>query len=255
MRTGTCNVLLPLMGIASFFLVWWFAGVTWGIDPAVLPGPEDVLHALIGGFVHGTIIEHIGFTVVATLSGMVVGCSMGFLAGLWVGESVQANRFLFPIVLGMQSMPIVAVGPLLIVWFGIGISSKIALVAISCFFPLFVSTVAGVNSAKPELLDLYRVCGAGRLRTLFDVKLPGALHYVFGGLEISVALGLISCVVAEFIASQKGLGYLIKSLSGQLDVSMMFAAIITLAVMGACGAHLVRLAHRYFAGWEPAQVR
>ena len=249
------NMLLPLTGVAGFFLVWWFAGVAWGIDPAVLPGPKDVLHALIGGFAHGTMIEHIRFTLMATLAGMALGCSMGFLAGLWVGESMQANRFLFPIVLGMQSMPIVAIGPLLIVWFGIGIASKIALVAISCFFPLFVSTVAGVNSAKPELLDLYRACGAGRVRTLFDVKLPGALHYVFGGLEISVALGLISCVVAEFIASQKGLGYLIKALSGQLDVSMMFAAIITLAVMGVCGTHLVRLAHRYFAGWEPPQAR
>jgi NitT/TauT family transport system permease protein len=167
-----------------------------------------------------------------------------------VAEFNVLSRFFYPVVLGVQAMPTVAIAPLLAVWLGIDIGSKITLVAVSCFFPVFIGTVAGLNAGHAELRDLYRVFSAGRVRTLWELKLPGALHYIFAGLQVAVVLSFIVCVVGEFVSSVHGLGHLIKALSDQLDVSTMFAAIVVLAVLGAIGATLMRMLHRRVVFWE-----
>lgn len=242
--------LLPMIGLALVLLAWAAATSRWNIPASVLPGPRDVGLALYRGWIGGELHSHIGFTLTASLTGAAIGCGIGFLLGIVVGESISANRFLYPVVAGLQAMPVIALAPLLMVWWGLGIESKIAIVAINCVTPLFISTVAGIRSANPALLDLYRVYGANRFRTLLHVKLPNALDYVFGGLQIAVVLSYINCVVAEFIASQRGLGYLIKAYSGQLEVSMMFAAIVSLALMGSLTAGAVRWLHRRIVHWS-----
>jgi NitT/TauT family transport system permease protein len=245
-------LLLPILSVAAAFALWHLLVRGLAIEPSVLPAPADVLDAFKLGLIEGRLYPHIWFTLRATLIGLAIGCGAGILLGTLLAEFRTANQFIFPVLVGLQSVPLVAIAPILIVWLGIGIASKIYMVAQICFFPTFVSTAIGLTLTKPELLDLYRTFSANRWHVLFHVKLPSAANHIFGGLQIAVVQSFIGCVVAEFIASKEGLGYTIKLLSGQLDLSMMFAAIITLSIMGAGAGLLTDLMHRRVVFWEGA---
>lgn len=243
------TILAPLAALLVLLGVWHYSVILFSIDPTILPAPADVGSALYTGLITGTLYIHILTTLKAAAMGFALGCCAGIGLGILLGEFRIGARFIFPVVVALQAMPVVAIAPLLIVWLGIGIESKVFLAAIVCFFPTFVNTFSGMHAAKPELLDLYKAAGASRWLALLDVKLPSAAHFIFTGLQIAVVLSLTGCVVGEFIAATSGLGYVIKSLSGQLDVSMMFAAIFTLSVLGtACGL-LVRGLHRVVVFW------
>jgi NitT/TauT family transport system permease protein len=154
-----------------------------------------------------------------------------------------------PVVFGLQSVPKIAIAPLLVAYLGFGLPSKVFTAALLCFFPLFVATVTGMRSVDPGLLDLYRVASASRLHLLRHVRIPAAAPYLFAGLQVAVVLAVIGSVVSEFVASTHGLGFIVKSRSQDLDVSMMFAAIATLSLMGVTGNLLVRLAQRRLVFW------
>lgn len=242
---------MPAIVAGAVLLAVWSAAVRLlQIEPYVLPGPEETLRALWLGWGHGRLYAPALFTIQATMAGLFIGCFLGVALGILAGEIEPIGKMFYPLVVGIQAMPLIAIAPLLVVWLGIGIESKIFMVAQLCFFPTFVSTIAGMRAAGPELLDLYRTFDAGRWHTLRNVRLPAAASFIFGGLQISVVLSLIGCVVAEFVASTSGLGALVKSLSGDLDVAMMFAAILSLGIMGAIGGLTVRWLHRRLAFWE-----
>lgn len=242
--------LVPPAGAVALLLATWHAVVVgFAVDPQVLPLPADVLRALKTGLIDGTLHPHIWYTVRATLIGILIGTTIGVVSGALVGESAVARAFLYPVVIALQSIPLVAVAPLLIVWLGMGIESKIFLVAQFCFFPVFANTVVGILSTKQELVDLFRTFSASRWRILAQVKLPCAVHHIFSGLQTAVVLSLIGCVVAEFVASSAGIGYYIKALSLQLDVAMMFAAILTLAMLGSLAGMGVAAVYRRLAFW------
>jgi NitT/TauT family transport system permease protein len=244
------TVVLPVIGAVLAVLAWTAAVALLRVDPGILPSPLSMLRALHAGVLAGRMHADIVFTLEASLAGFVIGSTIGLVLGLMVGEFRVVNRFVYPVVLAVQSMPTVAIAPLLIVWLGIDIASKIVLIALACFFPVFIATVAGMSAGTGDLVALYRAFAASRLRILAEVKLPNALDYVFGGLEIAVMLSFIVCVVAEFVASTKGLGHSIKSLSEQLDVSAMFAAIVTLAILGATAGAIVRVLRRRVVFWR-----
>jgi NitT/TauT family transport system permease protein len=144
----------------------------------------------------------------------------------------------------------VALAPLVSVWFGVGMESKIVLVALICFFPLFINTVTGIRSVDPDLVDLMRVFGRTRFDILVEVKLPHAATSIMAGLQIGVVLGLIGAVAAEFIASTRGLGFLVQNASNALNLGAVFAALFSLAAIGIAGTQLLRLAQRRLIFWE-----
>jgi NitT/TauT family transport system permease protein len=147
-------------------------------------------------------------------------------------------------------VPKVALAPLVIVWFGFGIESKIVLVALICFFPTFINVIAGFRSVDPAMVDMMHAFGASRLRILFEVKLPAAAGAIIAGLQVGVVLGLIGAVVGEFIASTHGLGHLIQNAATNLDLGAVFAAIASLAAFGIIGTQALRLLHRRVVFWE-----
>lgn len=252
--SGALRGMLAPLSTMSLLLALWHQAVTGlSIDPHILPHPVDVIRSLKIGLVDGALYPHIWYTMKATGVGIIAGSAFGILLGALIGEYAVARAFLYPIVIGLQSIPLVAAAPLLIVWLGMGIESKIFMVAQFCFFPTFANTVAGILSTRHELVDLYRTYSASRWRILVSVKLPGAVHHIFSGLQTAVVLGLIGCVVAEFVASTAGLGHHIKALSSQLDLSMMFASILTLALLGSLAGMAVGLAYRHVAFWEFAR--
>jgi NitT/TauT family transport system permease protein len=244
------RMLQPLAGFAFVLFAWQLAVGVLQVDPLILPPPVEVFSALRRGLLEGLLLVHLQATLQAALTGFAIGSALAFVLAVGLAESRVAARCIYPVVVALQAMPVVAIAPLLIVWLGIGAASKVFMAALVAFFPVFANTFAGVQSARPELLDLYRACGAGRLRTLLDVKIPSALTLVFTGLQIAAVLSLTGCVVAEFIAARAGLGHFIKALSGQLDVTMMFAAVLLLAGLGTgCGLAL-KGAQRLVVFWE-----
>lgn len=244
------SIIYPLITLFVLLGSWQLACDVWHIPNYLLPTPGSVWRALEQGYLKGTFWPHFLFTLKSTVLGYLLGCSVALLFGAVLAESKTFERFVYPFVVALQSMPKVALAPLIIVWLGFDLASKVVMVALVCFFPLFVNTMVGIRQTSPELIDLMREFSGSKTRTFFQVKLPAAAGHIFAGLQISVVLGLIGAVVAEFVASTQGLGYLIKSASVTLEVNVMFAALISLAFIGTLGTNLIRLLHWMVVFWE-----
>jgi NitT/TauT family transport system permease protein len=243
-------VVYPLISLAVLIGVWHWAIGAFSIPDYLLPPPGAVFRALYDGFATGTLWPHIWATLAETLAGYVIGCGLAVLMGALLAESRTFERFLYPLLLGLQAMPKVALGPIILVWFGFGMSSKVVLVALVCFFPLFVNTINGIKRTDTELLDACRAFSATRGYLLLHVKLPAAAGEIFSGLQIGVSMALIGAVVGEFLSAQQGLGYMIASASVSMSLATMFAGVLLLAVIGLAGSMLMREVHRRVVFWE-----
>ncbi len=242
--------LYPAISLAVLLLAWDQAVRWWHIPDYLLPPPAAVFHALADGFASGSLWPHIGATLLNTLSGFVIGSVLAVALGALLAESETFERFVYPLLVGLQATPKVALGPILLVWFGFGAASKIVLVALVCFFPLFVNTINGIRRTDPELLEACRAFSASRTFLLWHVKLPAALGDIFSGLQIGVSLALIGAVVGEFLSAQRGLGFLIASSSVSMSLATMFAGVLLLAATGLLGVEAVRLVHRRVVFWH-----
>jgi len=240
----------PLITAVILIGAWVLATDVFRVPNYILPRIQDVGVALWRGYVGGEFWPHLFFTLQALVIGYLAGTLVALAVGILVAESQGFDRAVFPYVVALQSMPKVALAPLVIVWFGFGIESKIVLVALICFFPLFVNTVTGIRSTDPDLLDLMRVFGRSRLDILLQVKLPHAATPIMAGMQIGVVLGLIGAVAAEFVASTRGLGFVIQNAANALNLGAMFAALFSLAAIGIAGTQLLRLAQRKLVFWD-----
>lgn len=250
MQRFLSNALPPLVTLVVVLAVWHYLTANGTIPSFLLPPPESVFTTLWSGLSRGTFWPHIGYTLTSVLIGYVLGSVGGILLGVIVAESRLVERLILPYVIGMQSVPKVALAPLILVWFGFGIESKIALVTLICFFPVLVNTIVGMRRADPEMVDMCHSFSKGWAFIFRHVKLPAAASSIFAGLQIGVALSLIGAVVGEFMASQRGLGFLIGSATASMDVSLMFAGVLILAAIGMVGNALVSWAHYHVVFWE-----
>lgn len=244
------SVVCPLISLAVLLGAWDAAVRMLAIPDYLLPSPQAVFRALADGFKDGSLWPHLGTTLGETLSGYLPGSLLAIVLGVALAESRTFERFVYPLLVALQATPKVALGPIILVWFGFGMASKVVLVALVCFFPLFVNTVNGIRRTDPELLDACRAFSASRWYLLFHVKLPSAAGEIFAGLQIGVALALIGAVVAEFLSAQQGLGYLIASSSVSMSLATMFAGVFLLALSGFIGAQTVRWLQRRIVFWE-----
>lgn len=244
------RVVLPLIATALLIVIWHYSAVLFDVPAYLIPGPLDVAMALKAGLIDGTLWPHIWATLSAFVLGYLTGCAAAFVSAAIISESSLLEKALYPIIVAFQAVPKVALAPVIIVWFGFGIESKVVLVALICFFPAFLNTLLGLNSYSRNLGDLYRVFGANRLQIFMSVKLPAAAPVIFAGLEISVVLALLGVVMSELVASRAGLGHVIQSSGMDFNISMMFACVIVLAVMGVLASQVVVLVRRWVVFWE-----
>ena len=229
----------------------WIGAVAYFDVPSyVLPTPGEILSALADSWMNPTFWYHAWFTVQGAMIGCLAGAVLAVLCAVVVSEIRVAKLAFYPLVIAIQSMPTIALAPLIIIYLGVGLASKIVTVGLLCFFPVFVNTVAGLETVDPRLVDLYRSASATRLRLFWDVKLPGALDHIMAGFQVATVLAFVGCVVSEFIASKAGLGYLIKAFANDLNVAIMFAAVITLAFLGALTGFLVTRLQRRLVFWR-----
>ncbi|MGE8448061.1 MAG: ABC transporter permease [Comamonas sp.] len=212
--------------------VWEGAGRLGGISALVLPVPSAVLQALWTGLASGYFWPHIAATVQAVLLGLAAGASFGLLAGMALAESVLLERVLRPYVVVSQVVPKLALAPLFVLWFGFGMLPTVLITALVCFFPLMENTLTGLRQVDVQRLQLFRMLGASRLQTLLRLKLPTGLPAILAGLRVAVVLALVGAVVAEFMGASQGLGAVVIAAQGMMDTTLMFAALLLIAVLG-----------------------
>lgn len=244
------RIVFPLITFVVLIAFWHFSVQYFKIPNYILPTPQSVLKALYAGYIEGGLYRHLFFTLQSTVLGYVIGCGIAIVLGALLAEFETVRDFTQPYVIALQSMPKVALAPLIIVWFGFGIESKIVMVALVCFFPVFVNTAVGLQQTNPALLDLMRAFSASRWHTFFNIKLPSAASHIFAGLQISIVLSLIGAVVAEFVASTRGLGYVVNAAQTNMAVDTMFAALLSLAFLGVMGSFLIRVLHGKIVFWS-----
>ena len=177
-------------------------------------------------------IEHIWITLTETLLGFIVGTALAFALGTVVALSRRTEFFLYPFIVMFQAMPKVALAPLIIVWFGLGMTSKVVNAALVAFFPLMVNTIVGLRSAEEDRINLMRSLAATPLQIFWMLQLPNALPYIFAELEIAMIFALIGAIVAEFVGAQAGLGMLIQSMNFSMDVAGQFSVLLILSILG-----------------------
>jgi NitT/TauT family transport system permease protein len=234
-------------------LVLWQVFITTLRVPLYLvPPPLKVLQALKEGYVDGTLLHHTLVTTREILVGFVAGSTVGIALGTLIAQSRVVERVLYPYVVALNAVPKVAVAPLLIVWFGVGLTSKVIIAAAVSFFPLLVNVIVGLRATDADELRLMRSLTASGWQTFYMVKVRNALPMIFAGLEVAIVLSVIGVVVAEFVASQEGLGFYIQEMNSLVNTPAMFAAIAVLSVMAFAFNLIVRLIARKVVFWRHA---
>jgi NitT/TauT family transport system permease protein len=246
--------LLPTLVFALLLLAWETAARLSLVDPMVLPAPSSVAANIVDGFASGIFLKHLEVTLFQAASGFTLACALGIGLGSLTTLSERFSRALQPILIAVEATPKIALAPLIIVWFGYGVGSKIVLAGAIAFFPVFVSTAAGLRAAEPGRLDVLRALGAGRVQLFRLVALPGALPHIFAGINVAVVLALLGTIVGEFMGAKEGMGTLILYANGNLDTAQVFAILLVLAAIG-LGLHwLIGTLRRRLLFWEAARA-
>ena len=232
MTSGFKGLSLRLLSVVAVLAVWELLVRLLRIPAYILPPPTAIFAALYQGIVTTLYIDHIWITLTETLLGFAVGTALAFALGTVVALSRTTEFFLYPFIVMFQAMPKVALAPLIIVWFGLGLTSKVVNAALVAFFPLMVNTIVGLRSAEEDRINLMRSLAATPLQIFWMLQLPNALPYIFAGLEIAMIFALIGAIVAEFVGAQAGLGMLIQSMNFSLDVAGQFSVLLILSVLG-----------------------
>ena len=243
--------LLSALLTAAIFLTAW-QGLVWVFDlPAfILPSPTQVGARFLRAFSDGSLTRHTGITLIEILSGLGIGVTLAVVLGYFLAKSRFLETVLQPFLVASQAVPIVAIAPLLIIWFGPGIFSKILICALIVFFPVLVNTGVGLREVPNNLRDLMRSLDATTWQTLRMLELPAALPVLLGGLRVGAALSVIGAVVGELVGADRGLGFLINVGRGQYDTALVFVGIFTLIALALVLYGLVLLLERNLLKWK-----
>jgi len=229
------------LSIALFIVVigTWEIGVrALHVSPLIVPTASATAMSLWSGILDGSLASNLGVTFYETIAGFFIGSILGLLLGGLIGQSALAERVVYPYVIAFQTVPKVAIAPLIVIWFGYGVSSKIVITATIAFFPVLANTIVGLRASPREQLDLIVAFTGSHWQSFKHVKIPNALPYIFVGLDVAVVLAVIGAIVGEFVGSQAGLGYLILQRNFSMDTAGVFAILIVLSLTG-IGLHAV----------------
>lgn len=240
--------LAPAGLILGLLAVWETVVRVREVPAWLLPPPSAVAATLVAE--RGLLFQH----SLATLSAVLVGFGLAIVAGVLlavaVDQSPVLDRAVYPLIVASQTVPVPALAPLLLIWFGYGLLPKVLVTALIAFFPIVVNTVEGLRSPDPELIAMMRTFGAGRWTRFHMIKLPAALPYLFTGARIGAAVAVIGAVFGELVGSQAGLGYLLTRAMAQFQTERVVAAIFLLSIMGLGLFGLVALLERLLLPWR-----
>ncbi len=248
MKSGDIKTAFyPLLGVAVILLAWHLYVTAFSISRIVLPGPLDILQASIDNW--SILLRESWPTFLESLLGFALAVAIGIPVAVFVANSRILNLTLYPILIATQSIPKVAVAPIILVWFGLGLQSKLVIAFLVAFFPIVVDTAAGMRATPPGLLELARSLRASPLQVFLKVQFPAALPFIFAGAKVAVTLAVIGAVIGEFVGSLNGLGNLLLTANSQLDSPLAWAALVWLSVLGILLFAAVVIAERLVMPW------
>jgi NitT/TauT family transport system permease protein len=248
--TAPASRWLPAAAAFALFLLAWKAiVVVGGYPPYILPPPETVATRLVSAWADGTIEPHAARTLLEIGLGFGLGAGLALVAGYALARSSLIERLVSPYIVAAQATPILALAPVLALWFGPGLTSKVLICALIVFFPVAISTMVGIRSVDVGLLELARSLRATHRQVLLTLELPAALPSIFGGLRVGVTLAVVGAIVGEWAGSDRGLGLLINLARGSLfDIPLLFATLVTIALLGIALYVVVVLVERALIG-------
>jgi NitT/TauT family transport system permease protein len=241
-------LVLSVCGIAVFFLFWELAVRYFEVKTYLLPPPSQILVDLFKA--RARIGEHMLVTTTSMLCGYLLAIVVAIPLAMLIAGSRTFEASIYPIVVFLQILPKIAIAPLFIIWFGFGLTPKILLVFLLSFFPIVVAGVAGFKSVSPEILEFSRSTGVSWFGTFWKIRFPSALPEIFTGLKVAAALASTAAVVAEFVAADRGLGYLLLVFNGEMLTPLVFADIFVLGALGLLLYYAVEIAQKIIMPWH-----
>jgi NitT/TauT family transport system permease protein len=248
------HLLLPPVFGVLLLVIWEIIARSGLYASFIVPAPTTVAERWWKLASDGSLLRNTAVTLREVLTGLLIGVLAAFWSGYWIAKSRVIAYTLTPYLVALQAVPIVAVAPLLIIWFGAGIASKVIICALIVFFPMLVNTIIGMRGIPPELRDLMRSLEATPFQTFWHLELPAALPIVLGGLKVSATLSVIGAVVGEFVSSSAGLGYLINFGRGTYDTPLVIAAVFTLTFLALTLYGLASWLENIFLDWQDNQT-
>lgn len=250
-KTIALDFGLPILTLITLLfgwqVLWWLTAP----PPWLLPSPMSVIEVTLKWI--DVLPMHAGITLYETLTGFILAIIFGIPIAVIIVYSTFLQRTVYPILLAFQSVPKVAVAPLLLMWVGHGELPKIIVVFLVCFFPIVVSSASGMQAVPSSLLDLVRSLSANPSMVFLKIRLPNALPYIFVGLKVAITLAVIGAVIGEFVGSNAGLGYLILISTQQFDTALAFSSIILLTTMSIILFYAIELLEKILVPWTPRQ--
>ncbi|HSR71534.1 MAG TPA: ABC transporter permease [Kiloniellales bacterium] len=242
------NLLRPLVIFAGLIAVWQLVVSATGVAPFILPGPSRVAAALYDRA--PLLLSHAGVTIAEILLGLLLGALLGCASALFIAVFRPARRWLMPVLVVSQAIPVFALAPVLVLWLGYGLPSKVAMATLIIYFPVTAAFFDGLRRTEPGWLDLARTMDGKPLRSLYHIRIPAALPALASGLRVATAVAPIGAVVGEWVGSSAGLGYLMLQANARMQVDLVFAALFVLAIFAVGLYSLIDHALRRALPWQ-----
>lgn len=240
-------IAYPIVGIVVVLGLWQAYVTLFSVNAIVLPGPWAIAKASVRHF--DTLLGQTWPTLAESIYGFALAVLIGVPLAVCVANSRILNLTFYPILIATQSIPKVAVAPIILVWFGTGMESKLVIAFLVAFFPIVVDTATGLRATPPGLLELARSVSASPSQTFWKVQFPAAMPFIISGAKVAVTLAVIGAVIGEFVGSNEGLGNLLLSANSQLDGPLAWAALVWLSILGIALFFLVVVAERVLMPW------
>jgi putative hydroxymethylpyrimidine transport system permease protein len=245
-------VIVVLLGLWELAARWDLIADALNIKPYLIPAPSDVGESLWND--RALLAEDALVTAQEVVLGFAIALVVGFAFAVVLHLSDTLRRAFYPLLVASQTVPVIAIAPILIVWLGFGIGPKLAIIALVCFFPITVNTLDGLRSVDPDLPRMMRTLDAGRAQILRRVEIPSALPYLFSGAKVAAAISVIGAVFGEWAGADEGLGHLILVAQGQLQTARVFAAVVVLSALALVLFGALALVERRFGWWTPRRT-
>jgi len=253
MRKRPELVLVPAFALILFG-GWEYYCRAFNVSELIIPTPSAIVLALVDGFASGYFLVHLAATVEEIVLGFLIAAIAAFVIGTLVSQIRLLELVIYPYIVALQTLPKVALAPLILIWVGLGIEGKVLVAATISFFPMLVNTIAGLKYTPKNEIDLMRSLSASRWKIFRYVQLPEALPFIFAGLNIGLVLSVLGAIVGEFVGAKVGLGYLILQMNFNLDVAGMFAVLVVLGFLGVVFNGVAQYARRKVVFWQPEGI-
>jgi NitT/TauT family transport system permease protein len=253
LRTTSLGPLRSLAAVVVFVLAWQFLVPLVNIPDYVLPLPSVIANRFAETFMLQ--VASLAITAMTTVAGLAIALVVGVLLALLVVYVEGVKSVIMPFLAAFNSIPKIAIAPLFVIWFGLGVESKILLAFLLALFPIFVNSMTGLGEIEPDILDLARLAGGSRYRVFRMVRLMHATPYITDALKVAFPLALVGSIVGEFIGGNRGIGQLVLAAQFNLDTALVFAALLSITLFTTAGIGLITMFERRFLRWRPSQHR